>query len=195
MFSLFFDYIKSQSQTSKVLITLCSRDYYTAAHTNTLCRGELTLNMQGMSLRLAWMTSEARTELTENSSSLQNRHQLSGWKSHVWKNIIFPFAPLTLIELHMWFNAKKMKCWLHEIQGYWNIQLFTSKLKTLRRLRRRRRQTSGGFAPAPPTSCRWPGWQPRWAATLSLPPARRGRAWSHTPPPWPSASPSSPQWV
>lgn len=28
--------------------------------------------MQGMSLRLAWMTSEARTELTENSSSLED---------------------------------------------------------------------------------------------------------------------------
>lgn len=33
--------------------------------------GGLTLNIQGMSLRLAWMTSEARTELTENSSSLE----------------------------------------------------------------------------------------------------------------------------
>lgn len=35
------------------------------------CQRRLTLNIQGMSLRLAWMTSEARTELTENSSSLK----------------------------------------------------------------------------------------------------------------------------
>lgn len=35
----------------------------------------LTLNIQGMSLRLAWMTSEARTELTENSSSLNEERE------------------------------------------------------------------------------------------------------------------------
>lgn len=38
----------------------------------------LTLNMQGMSLRLAWMTSEARTELTENSSSLEDESETAG---------------------------------------------------------------------------------------------------------------------
>lgn len=46
-----------------------------------------------------------------------------------------------------------------------------------------------------PTSCLWLGWPPRSAAWLFLLPARREIAWSRTPPPWPSASPSSPQWV
>ncbi|TNN86019.1 hypothetical protein EYF80_003863 [Liparis tanakae] len=36
-----------------------------------------------MSLRLAWMTSEARTELTENSSSLEDRRsKRNSLKSH-----------------------------------------------------------------------------------------------------------------
>lgn len=38
-------------------------------------REGLTLNIQGMSLRLAWITSDSRTELTENSSSLWDRKE------------------------------------------------------------------------------------------------------------------------
>lgn len=43
------------------------------AGANAATAAELTLKIQGMSLRLAWMTSEAKTELTENSSSLKRK--------------------------------------------------------------------------------------------------------------------------
>ncbi len=61
---------------------------------------ERTLNMQGTSLRLAWITSDANTELTENSSSLwgKERNVTKKWK--ILLNIIFPFVQISILE---WF--------------------------------------------------------------------------------------------
>ena len=39
-----------------------------------------TLKMQGMSFLVAWITSDAKTELTENSSSLENTGQFVGYQ-------------------------------------------------------------------------------------------------------------------
>lgn len=38
-------------------------------------RGSPTLKMQGMSFLVAWITSDAKTELTENSSSLKQKQE------------------------------------------------------------------------------------------------------------------------
>lgn len=37
--------------------------------------GSPTLKMQGMSFLVAWITSDAKTELTENSSSLKHKQE------------------------------------------------------------------------------------------------------------------------
>lgn len=44
----------------------------------TCWEGPPTLKMQGMSFLVAWITSDAKTELTEKSSSLEANKQVSG---------------------------------------------------------------------------------------------------------------------
>lgn len=74
----------------------------------------LTLNMHGMSLRLAWMTSDSKTELTENSSSLcdtqRSKVKHSG-QSFFYLNLQLKLWKIGQQQSHPW--TKEVQFWVH----------------------------------------------------------------------------------
>lgn len=82
--------VQRKFNTSKLSVTgHCTTHCETLYFWVTRFNVTLTLKIQGISFRFAWMTSEAKTELTENSSSLMETTNVIGKELERGKAVCF----------------------------------------------------------------------------------------------------------